>query len=53
MKGLIAFVIFELLAAFVVWVGGYDFDSRGPGVALLVVFSILLGSFFALAVENP
>jgi hypothetical protein len=53
MKGLIAFVIFELLAAFVVWVGGYDFDSRGPGVALLVVISILLGSFVALAVESP
>jgi uncharacterized membrane protein YhhN len=53
MKGLIAFLIFQLVAAFVIWVGGYNFDTRGPGVALLVVISILLGSFIALAVENP
>jgi hypothetical protein len=46
-KRIAAFVGFQAVAAFLLWVGGYDFDHRGFMVAVGVGYSLGLGALFA------
>lgn len=39
------FLAIQLVACFVAWCGGYDFDTRSQGVGLTVLVSIGCGAF--------
>jgi hypothetical protein len=41
------FVVFQVVACFLAWLGGYDFDSRNALVAYMAGVSITFGALAA------
>ena len=39
------FLAIQVVACFIAWCGGYDFDTRNQGVGLTVLMSIGCGAF--------
>lgn len=52
MKRVATFIAAEAGFAVLAWVGGYDFNERGPGVALAVLWAIVAGGFLASFVKK-
>lgn len=46
MRKFLPFIVIEAIAAVIAWAGGYDFDTRGPHVALFMGISIIFGVVF-------
>lgn len=44
----LVFVAVQFLAAFIAWLGGYNFDHRSPAVGGCVALSVFIGIFAAL-----
>lgn len=44
---IIAFTVVCGVSAGLAWVGGYNFDTRGPDVAAWCLVTLILGSAFA------
>lgn len=44
-KFISTFLILQLVACFIAWCGGFDFDTRSTGVGLTVLISVGFGAF--------
>jgi len=43
LKIILQLTIFGILSAVIAYIGGYDFDHRGPDVAIYTLTAIILG----------
>lgn len=48
----LAFVAVHLFVAYILWVGGWDFDSRSPVIAYFAVVGLAAGIFAASVVYD-
>jgi hypothetical protein len=45
-----AFVAVNILGWFIIWLGGFDFNDRNPGVAYMATVLLFFGCFAGVAV---